>query len=66
MDKPKLNYRFHHEESPEKLAKAIIRICIEANMKRVENAIREELACALDKEESIREEKSERKEIHGG
>ncbi len=62
MDKPKLNYRFHHTESPEKLAKVLIRICIEANMTRVDNAIREELACALDEEENSIEERSKQKE----
>lgn len=48
MDKPELNYRFHHAASPEKMAKEILRVCIEAGKEKVERALREEMAFACD------------------
>ena len=41
MDKRKLNYRFHNPNSPEALGRELLRICISANMKKVESAVRE-------------------------
>ena len=57
MDKPKLNFRFHGSDSPEALTRQLLRVCIDANMNRVERIMREEeAALALDdgdnKEES--------------
>ncbi len=48
MDKPKLNFRFHNPNTPEELTKMLLRVCIDANMKKVEHIIREEAAVALD------------------
>lgn len=48
MDKPKLNFRFHNPNTPEELTKILLRVCIDANMKKVEQVIREEAAIALD------------------
>ena len=45
MDKPKLNYRFHNPNpTDEELTRVLLRICVDANRKKAENAIRE---CAL-------------------
>lgn len=56
MDKPKLNFRFHGFDSPEALSRQLLRVCIDANMNRVERIMREEAALAFDdgdnKEES--------------
>lgn len=56
MGKPKLNFRFHGSDSTEALTRQILRVCIDANMKRIEQIMREEAALALDsndkKEES--------------
>ena len=56
MDKPKLNFRFHGSDSPEALTRQLLRVCIDANMNRVERIMREEAVFALDdgdnKEES--------------
>lgn len=41
VDKPKLNYRFHNSNTPEELTKVLLRICVEANMKKVEAAIKQ-------------------------
>lgn len=41
MDKRKLNYRFHNPNPPETLGKELLQICISANMKKVESAVRE-------------------------
>ena len=48
LDKPKLNFRFHNPNTPEELTKILLRVCIDANMKKVEHIIREEAAVALD------------------
>lgn len=48
MDKPKLNFSFHNPNTPEEMTKMLLRVCIDANMKRVEQVIREEAAIALD------------------
>lgn len=48
LDKPKLNFRFHNPNTPEELTKILLRVCIDANMKKVEQVIREEAAIALD------------------
>lgn len=47
MDKPKLNFRFHNPNTPEELTKILLRVCIDANMHKVEHIIRE-AAVALD------------------
>lgn len=52
MDKPKLNFRFHNSNSTESLARALLRVCIDANMERVETIIREEAMAALDEREN--------------
>ena len=52
MDKPKLNFRFHNPNAPEELTKILLRVCIDANMKKVEQIIREEAADALDASQS--------------
>ena len=45
MDKPKINYRFHNPNpTDEELTRVLLRICVDANRKKAENAIRE---CAL-------------------
>lgn len=41
MDKRKLNYRFHNPNPPEALGRELLRIFIGANMKKVENAVKE-------------------------
>ena len=41
MDKRKLNYRFHNPNSPEALGRELLQICIGANMKKVESAVKE-------------------------
>ena len=48
MDKPKLNFRFHNPNTPEELTKILLRVCVDANMKKVEHIIREEAASTLD------------------
>lgn len=52
MDKPKLNYRFHNSCSRETLTRTLLRVCIDANMKRVEDIIKEEALMALDESEN--------------
>ncbi len=52
MDKPKLNFRFHNPNSAELLTRALLRVCIDANMERVESIIREEAIAILDESES--------------
>ena len=56
MNKPKLNFRFHGSDSTEALSRQLLRVCIDANMNRVERIMREGAAFALDdgdnKEES--------------
>ena len=54
MDKPKLNFRFHSSNSAESLTRALLRVCIDANMERVESIIREEAIATLDESESNR------------
>lgn len=57
MDKPKLNFRFHNSNTPENLARMLLRVCIDCNMEKVEKAIREEIAIATDEENCDREDK---------
>lgn len=52
MDKPKLNFRFYNSNSVESLTRALLRVCIDANMKRVEKIIREEAIATLDESEN--------------
>ena len=52
MDKPKLNFRFHNSNSAESIARALLRVCIDANMERVERIIKEEAMAALDEGEN--------------
>ena len=47
MDKPKLNFRFHNPNTPEELTKILLRVCIDANMKKVEQLISDEAAVVL-------------------
>ena len=58
MDKPKLNFRFHNPNTPEELTKILLRVCIDANMKKVEQIVREEAAVAHD-ENNTGDKKSE-------
>lgn len=48
MDKPKLNFRFHNSNPQENLTCLLLRVCIDANMERVNRAISDEIALALD------------------
>ena len=48
MDKPKLNFRFHNPNTPEEFTKILLRTCIDANMKRVEQILREEAESAIN------------------
>lgn len=50
MDKPELNYRFFNSDTPEEFVKALLAVCIEANIGKAERAIRHELATDSDKE----------------
>ena len=43
VDKPKLNYRFHVTATPEKLIKELLLVCVEANKKKVEDGLKEEI-----------------------
>ena len=43
MDKRKLNYRFHNPNPPEALGRELLHICIGANMKKVESAVKENI-----------------------
>ncbi len=52
MDKPKLNFRFHSSNSAESLTRALLRVCIDANMERVEQLIREEAMMELEESEN--------------
>lgn len=52
MDKPKLNYRFHNLCSQETLTRTLLRVCIDANMKRVEEIIKDEALMVLDESEN--------------
>lgn len=49
LDKPKLNYRFHNENTPEALARVLLRICIDANMDKVESALKQEIVISVEK-----------------
>ncbi|MCI8500061.1 MAG: hypothetical protein HFE28_05575 [Clostridia bacterium] len=49
MDKPKLNFRFHDGNTPEALARVLLDICIDANMERIEAAIKQETAAMMEK-----------------
>ena len=59
MDKPKLNFRFHNSNSTESLAHALLRVCIDANMERVERIIQEEAMVALDEGENLSKNSSD-------
>ena len=50
MDKRRLNYRFHNPNQPEVLECALLQICISANMKKVESAVRD----CIEKESTLR------------
>ncbi len=50
MDKRKLNYRFHNPNPPEVLGRELLRICVNANMNKVEEAIRRD----AEKENALR------------
>lgn len=50
MDKRKLNYRFHNPNPSETLGRELLQICIGANMKKVENAVRE----SVEKQSALR------------
>ena len=43
------NYRFHNENTPEALARVLLRICIDANMDKVESVLKREIAVAVEK-----------------
>ena len=49
LDKPKLNFRFHNGNTPEALARVLLDICIDANMERIEAAIKRETAAKAEK-----------------
>ncbi len=49
LDKPKLNIRFHNPNTPEELTKILWRVCVDANMKKVESALRKEIAAAEER-----------------
>lgn len=59
MNRPKLNYRFHVADDPEKLTKELLLVCIEANRKKVENALKDE-AVVTPEEEAQHEQYHER------
>ena len=50
MDKRKLNYRFHNPNPPEAVGRELLQICIGANIKKVESAVRE----SVEKENTLR------------
>lgn len=50
MDKRKLNYRFHNPNPLEVLERELLQICIGANMKKVESAVKE----SIEKEMTLR------------
>ena len=50
LDKRKLNYRFHNPNPPEALGRELLQICIGANMKKVESAVKE----SVEKENVLR------------
>lgn len=52
MDKPKLNFRFHNSNSVESLTRTLLHVCIDANMERVEQLIREEAMMELEESEN--------------
>ena len=52
MDKPKLNFRFHNSNSTESLTRALLRVCIDANMERVDRIIKEEAMAALGEQKN--------------
>lgn len=59
MDKPKLNFRFHNSNSTESLTRALLRVCVEANMERVDRIIKEEAMAALDEGENLSKNSSD-------
>lgn len=59
MDKPKLNFRFHNSNSTESLARVLLRVCVEANMERVDRIIKEEAMAALDEGENLSKNSSD-------
>jgi len=44
VDKPKLNFRFHNQNDAEELTRVLLRVCVCANMKKVEAAIKQGIA----------------------
>lgn len=52
MQKRKLNYRIHNPNSPEKTADFLIRLFVEVNQPKVEEAIRRASAQAPDEARS--------------
>ena len=44
MKKQKLNYRFHNPNTPEATADYIIKVLMEANKKKLEQALKEEVS----------------------
>lgn len=50
MDKLKLKYRFHNPNPPEALERELLQICIGANMKKVESAVKE----SVEKQSTLR------------
>ena len=48
LDKPKLNFRLHNPNMSEDLTIMLLRVCIDANIKKVEQIVREEAAVAID------------------
>lgn len=61
MDKPKLNYRFHVTATPEKLIKELLLVCVEANKKKVEDGLKEEIKALSEGENDSKPIKVRRK-----
>lgn len=53
MKRRKLNYRFHNANEPELFLKLLLEVLIEANQKKVEEAIREYSDKQEKEEESV-------------
>ena len=50
LGRVKLNYRFHNPNPPEALGRELLQICISANVKKVESAVKE----SVEKESALR------------
>ncbi len=61
VDKPKLNYRFHVTATPEKLIKELLLVCVEANKKKVEDGLKEEIKALSEGENDSKPIKVRRK-----